>query len=271
MSILPVVGAALTSPHLPQHLDWILAGQRDLEIQDITDPELLDGDWQARAHAISAMLQGHTGRRGIHGPFYGIDIGCKDRAIQAVVQQRLLQGLEFAQIVGASHMVVHSPFMAFGSPFSAIQPKTLASTIQIANHIMAPVVAKAAEIGCLLVIETIQDQQPQHLRSLITSFNSPWVRHSIDVGHVRITMTRGGASVPEWIRQNGDLLEHVHLQDNDGSYDAHLGLGQGDINFTSIFATLQGFAHRPRLILELNNHHDIPQSWQYLKNLGLVV
>ena len=270
MSILPVVGAALTSPHLPQHLDWILADQRDLEIQDITDPELLDGDWQGRAHAIRAMLQGHTGRRGIHGPFYGIDIGCKDHAIQAVVQQRLLQGLEFAQIVGASHMVVHSPFMAFGSPFSAIQPKTLASTIQIANQIMAPVVAKSAEIGCLLVIETIQDQHPQHLRSLITSFNSPGVRHSIDVGHVRITMTRGGASVPEWIRQNGDLLEHVHLQDNDGSYDAHWGLGRGDINFPSIFAALQGFAHRPRLILELNNHHDIPSSWQYLKHLGLV-
>jgi sugar phosphate isomerase/epimerase len=171
MSTLPVVGVALTSHHLSQHLDWILADQRDLEIQDITDPDLLDDDWQARAYAIREMLQAHTGRRGIHGPFYGIDIGCKDRAIQAVVQQRLLQGLEFAQIVGASHMVVHSPFMAFGSPFSAIQPKTLASTIKIANHIMAPVVAKAAEIGCLLVIETIQDQHPQHLRSLITSFD----------------------------------------------------------------------------------------------------
>lgn len=271
MSTLPIMGVALNSHHLPQHLDWVLAAQRDLEIQDITDPDLLDGDWQARAHEISNMLQAHTGRRGIHGPFYGIDIGCKDRAIQAVVQQRLLQGLEFAQIVGASHMVLHSPFMAFGSAFSAIQPKALESTIQIAQHVLAPVIAKAATIGCLLVIETIQDQHPQHLRSLITSFDSPWVRHSIDVGHVRITMTRHGASITEWIRQNGDLLAHVHLQDNDGSYDAHLGLGQGDINFVSVFAALQALEHQPRLILELNHHHDIPQSWHYLKNLGLVV
>ncbi len=271
MSTLPIVGAALTSHHLPHHLEWILANQRDLEIQDITDPDLLDGDWQARGYEIRDMLKAHTGRRGIHGPFYGIDIGCKDRAIQQVVQQRLLQGLEFAQIVGASHMVVHSPFMAFGSPFSAIQPKTLTSTIQIANRIMAPVVAKAAQISCMLVIETIQDQHPQHLRSLITSFDSPWVRHSIDVGHVRITMTRHGANIAEWIRQNGDLLEHIHLQDNDGSYDAHLSLGSGDINFTSIFTAIQELAHRPRLILELNNHHDIPQSWHYLKNLDLVV
>jgi len=269
MSTLPIVGVALPSQHIPTYFDWIMAEQRDLEIQDMVDPDVIDGDWHARAHEIHTLLQPHTGRRGIHGPFYGIDIGCKDRAIQAVVQQRLLQGLEFAHIVGASHMVIHSPFMAFGSPFSAIQPKTLASTIQIANQIMAPVVAKAAEIGCMLVIETIQDQHPQHLRSLITSFNSPWVRHSIDVGHVRITMTRGGATNAEWIRQNGDLLAHMHLQDNDGSYDAHLGLGQGDINFPSIFGALQEFTHHPRLILELSNHHDIVQSWHYLKNLGL--
>jgi sugar phosphate isomerase/epimerase len=82
-------------------------------------------------------------------------------------------------------------------------------------------------------------------------------------------MTRGGASITEWIRQNGDILRHVHLQDTDGTYDWHHRLGLGDINFEAIFAELQQLAHQPRLILEMRNHDEIPASWQYLVERGL--
>lgn len=266
---IPVVGAALTSQKLPQHLEWILSAQRDLEIQDATDSHCLDGDWHARTQHIRSMLDGYTGRLGIHGPFHGIDIGCSDSAIQAVVQRRLLQALEFAGQIGAKHMVVHSPFVNFGTGLSAVQPNTFNTTVAYAKKTLEPVITLASQIGCTLVIETIQDLQPRILKEFILAFESPWVQHSIDVGHVRIGMTRGGASIPEWIRQNGDILRHVHLQDTDGTYDWHHRLGLGDINFAAIFAELGKLPHQPRLILEMRNHDDIPASWQYLVERNL--
>lgn len=269
MHTLPTVGAALPSTMLADYLDWILADQRDLEIQDATNPHCLDGNWRERTQQIRSLLDGYTGRLGIHGPFVGLDIGCSDPAIQQVVQRRLLQGLEFAGQIGAKQMVVHSPFMNFGTGFSAVQPKSFLNTIEHAHATLAPVVTLASHIGCTLVIETIQDLHPRVLRDFIVSFDSPWVQQSIDVGHVRIGMTRGGATIPEWIRQNGDILRHVHLQDTDGSYDWHHRLGLGDINFAAIFAELQALPHHPRLILELRNHRDITESWQYLVTRGL--
>lgn len=266
---LPYVGAAIMSAHLAAHRDWIMHAHRDLEIQDPTLPDFFEHDWTATAQHINEQLRGYTGRLGIHGPFAGIDIACRDRAIQTVVQQRLLQSLDFAAAIHATHMVVHSPFMSFGLAAQAIQAKTLTQSITTASHVMQPVIARAEAIGCTLVIETILDQHPAHLRAFITAFASAAVQHSIDVGHVRITHGRGGASISEWITQNGDLLKHVHLQDNDGSYDAHWMPGRGDIDFAAVFAALATHAPQARILLELNQAHEIPQAWHYLVQLGV--
>jgi sugar phosphate isomerase/epimerase len=268
-TIRPLVGAAIKSDALATHLDWIVTHQRDLEIQDPTLAHFFEQDWQPIATQIRTQLRHYTGRLGIHAPFAGIDIACRDRAIQAVVQQRLLQALDFGEAIGATHMVVHSPFVCFGSAHSAIQPKTLEQSITVAQQTMQPVLQRAQTCGCTIVIETILDQHPSHLRAFISAFASPLVRQSIDVGHVRITHARGGASITEWIRQNGDLLHHVHLQDNDGSFDAHWAPGQGDINFSAVFATLATHAPQARLLLELNHADQVIPGWQHLVNLGI--
>ena len=270
MTLPPLIGAQVMSDALAPHLDWILAEQRDLEIVDISRPAVLCGDWQGTAHRIKQMLDGYQGRLGIHGPFYSIDIASKDPAIQQVVRQRLQQGLEFAAIIGATQMVVHSPFMNFGTPFSAVPATTLAESCATAQHILAPIVAQAESISCVLVIETILDLNPAVLRAFVESFASPWVQQSIDVGHVRICMERGGATPDEWVRQNGHILRHVHIQDTDGSYDWHHPPGYGDINFPALFAAIAALNHQPRLILELRDTQQIPTAWQYLRDRGLV-
>jgi sugar phosphate isomerase/epimerase len=266
----PLIGAQLMSDHLPQHLDWILADQRDLEILDITRPHVLTGAWRERAHHIKTMLDGYTGRLGIHGPFYSLDIASPDPAIQAVVRDRLLQGLEFAQIIGANQMVLHSPFMNFGTAMSAVPAHTLRDTCTLAQHVLAPVLTQAAATQTTIVIETIVDLNPSILRAFIESFASPLVRQSIDIGHVRICMERGGARPDEWVRQNGHLLEHVHIQDTDGSYDWHFPPGYGDINYAVFFAEIAKLPHQPRILFELRDHEHIPTAWQYLMQRGLV-
>src|SRR5438445_13282525 len=106
----PVLGAALSIKSIPAHRDWLLERQRDLEIQDFFRADLLDGDWRSAASDIKQMLSGHTGRLGIHGPHCGFSIDSHESPSRPAVTNRLLQCRDAAEFLGASPMVVHSPF-----------------------------------------------------------------------------------------------------------------------------------------------------------------
>ncbi len=106
----PILGVALPLEGLRLHKDWILEKQRDLELQDFIFAEVLNGDWRPLADEIRRELDGYRGRLGIHGPFWGFNIATQDPDVRAVVQKRMSQGLDVCAHVGATQMVIHSPY-----------------------------------------------------------------------------------------------------------------------------------------------------------------
>jgi sugar phosphate isomerase/epimerase len=265
------VGAAMMSDMLPTYRDWLLEGQRDLEIQDGYDPTVLDGDWRARARFIRDQLDGYTGRMGIHGPFMSLTLLGYDPKIRQAVSDRLLQGLELAAEIGATHMVTHSPFIFFGSPFLPHSPSAgQAEQIKLVHATLEQVLPVAEQAKCTLVIENIQDTNPGPLLALVRSFESPYVRMSLDTGHAMITHRQGGPPPDQWVRAAGPLLAHVHLQDSDGNLDRHWTPGDGNINWYALFEALSSLDETPRLILELRDRTEIPRGAAYLRERGLV-
>ena len=89
MSSLPVVGAAMTLDEVELHRDWLFEKSRDLELQSFIDAEILNGDWAPLAARARRLLDGHGGRLGIHGPFWGFTIASEDPDIRAIVTQNL--------------------------------------------------------------------------------------------------------------------------------------------------------------------------------------
>jgi sugar phosphate isomerase/epimerase len=267
---LPVLGAALPISGLAEYRDWLLADQRDLEIQDPCLQDVLDQDWTALTRQARDLLDGHTGRRGIHGPFDGIALLSKDRRVRALATERLCQGLGFAAEVCATHMVVHSPFMFFGTqfvPHSAGFDREL--QIELAHLTLDPVLKLAQEIGCMLVFEGIEDQHPAPLLALVRSFETDLVRMSLDIGHAMITNRRGGPPPDQWVREAGPLLGHLHLQDSDGNIDRHWAPGKGQMGWYALFEALGTLSHNPRLILELKKKDEIRQGAAWLAERGL--
>lgn len=268
----PTLGAALFVAELAEYRDWLFASSRDLEIQDPFNVMLLDDDaaWRARAREAKQLLAGYPGRIGIHGPFEGMTIMTRDPKIQRLMSERLLQGLTFAAEVGATHMVVHSPWMSFGTPFVPFSPYyTLDAQLALSHAILEAPLKLATEIGCAMVIENIRDTNPHTWMALINSFNSKFVRASIDVGHAHIMHNVGAPPVDQWVREAGPMLEHVHLQDTDRQTDRHWAPGDGDINWFAVFEAIAGLKHAPRLILELHDKSRIPLAVEYLVGRGL--
>lgn len=268
VSALPLLGAAMPSSQLPAQRDWLLAG-RDLELQDSISHLALDGDWRSHAAGIKGQLEGFTGRLGIHGPFWGLTLMAHDPAVRAVTVARLRRGLEFAAELGATHMVTHSPFEFFGHPLVAHTRVTgLGEELALIHETLGPVLAFAQEIGCVLVVENIYDLNPAPLLALMESFDSEFLRMSIDVGHAALTQQRGGPSPDHWIREAGPWLGHVHLQDNDALFDRHWRPGEGSINWHAVFRALAEVGGTPRLILEVKPG-EIERAAGWLSGHGL--
>ena len=250
MNDLKRMGLAVTLPELELSADWLKAGARDVELQDICEPHVMDGDWRATARRSAELLSGHGGRVGVHAPFWNIAIAALDSQIRAVVQARLNLGLDYLEAVGGSHMVIHSPFSFFGHPL-VVHQDTLEAEIALTHLTLKPLVSRAADLGCTLVIENILDVNPGPLLALVNSFGSPHVRLSIDVGHAHIMGGRGAPPAAHWLSQGAALLSHVHLQDNDGTTDAHLAPGGGTVHWESVLRELRSSGTDPRLIVEV--------------------
>lgn len=266
----PVLGAAMPIEALGRYRDWLLAEQRDLEIQDAFNPAVLDGDQASLLHQARAALAGFTGRLGIHGPFDGFQLNSRDPQVRALAGRRLRQALEFGAELGATHMVIHSPLIFFGSPFLPQGAGwDLADHIASVQATLEPIVPFAEQLGCMLVIENILDKNPAPLLAIIRAFDSPVVRMSLDTGHAFITHQAGGPPPDQWVREAGDLLAHLHLQDSDGQIDRHWSPGDGAINWFALFEALGTLTHRPRLILEVRNKDEIGRGAAYLAGRGL--
>lgn len=270
MSDLPILGAALNVDTLETHLNLMRDKPRDLELQDFVQSEVLNGDWQPLVDRAKALLGGHEGRVGIHGPFWGLSIDNRDPEVREIVKKRLAQGLDICEALGGTHMVVHSPYSTWDYNNLDNYENGRETKIELCHLTLKDAVKRAENIGCELVIENIEDKDPYARIELAESFGSDAVKISIDTGHAHYAHRSTGAPpVDYYVKAAGNRLRHIHLQDADGYADRHWTLGEGTINWHSVFDALGKLDSDPRLIVELRDHAGLPASIANMTALGL--
>jgi sugar phosphate isomerase/epimerase len=270
MTDLPLLGAAMPLSALETYRDWIVEEQRDLEIQDFIQVELLNGDWQSRVEHARTLLDGYTGRLGIHGPFWGLDIANPDLEVRAIVTKRMRQGLTVCEALGATQMVIHSPYTTWQFNNFDNNAGEADRVVQLVHDTLDPVIAQAEAAGVTMVLENIQDKNPDARCALSDSFNSAAVAVSIDTGHAHYAHGSTGAPpVDYYVARAGDRLAHIHLQDADGYADRHWRIGEGTVNWFAVFRALGNLSSKPRLIMELRDKAGILPSRDWLEARGL--
>ncbi|WP_153772008.1 sugar phosphate isomerase/epimerase family protein [Labrenzia sp. CE80] len=270
MTDLPILGAALNLTSFNTLRDLMLEKPRDLELQDFVDANVLNGDWAAVVERAKTVLDGHEGRLGIHGPFWGFTVNTNDPDVREIVKRRLAQGLDVCEALGATHMVVHSPFSTWDYNNLDNYDGGRDRMIELCHLSMADAVKRAEDIGCELVIENIEDKDPHDRVKLADSFNSKAIAVSIDTGHAHYAHGSTGAPpVDYYVKAAGNRLRHIHLQDADGYADRHWTLGEGTIRWPAVFAALGKLDSQPRLIIELRDHSGLPASIANMKAMGL--
>ncbi|HBY13214.1 MAG TPA: hypothetical protein DEG78_08600, partial [Rhodobacteraceae bacterium] len=181
------IGAAVTLDNIDAVFNWLCEQDRPIEIQDFTLPNILSGDLSGLVSRYQEKLQAHKGPRGLHGPFFGLDLGNLETAFQKLITARLLSALEICEHMNAQYMVIHSPFNDWIKLNQWQYPFVQSGVISAMGDILKVPLQRAADIGCTLVLENCDDTDPDMRMRAVREIDHPNLQLSVDTGHAHLS------------------------------------------------------------------------------------
>ena len=194
----------------------------------------------------------------VHLPFHDLQPGSVDDYILQSTRDRLKKAIRVAAIYEPRFLVAHANFIPLYSDLYS-------SWLKRALRTWKEVLAEWPEHPPLY-LENVREYDPGALADLMAELQQHRVRFCFDLGHWASYC--GGFqynNLSLWMQTLGQYLAHLHLHDNDGVADQHLGLGQGNIPWAEVFSGLELLDLRPTLTLEPHTKEDLFSSWQFMK------
>jgi sugar phosphate isomerase/epimerase len=121
------------------------------------------------------------------------------------------------------------------------------------------------EYGVKIAIENVPEPYPGLMKN-VKEFEEFYANVDediglvVDVGHANIN-----GQIESFFRTFKDKIVHVHLSDNDGKSDQHLGIGRGTVNWTRIVGLMKDLSTGTTAVVESVEH--VEESLQRLGEL----
>jgi sugar phosphate isomerase/epimerase len=184
----------------------------------------------------------------------------------------LCKAAEIAKVYTAEHLIGHPGYIPATDSFNVTSNGTgdnIPSEAWLERSVAAW--SKVAQIApARLFLENTHETSPMPLTALLSRLTDNHTgRHNIalcfDIGHWHCFA--GGSALhnlEEWIHAFGPWLGHLHLHDNDGTADQHLGLGCAKIPFADFFTLLRNLNLAPGFTLEPHEIQALTSSLSWM-------
>ncbi len=226
-----------------------------IEVQSFYDPKY----FEKNKDAIETHLRAIAGidLRSLHGPFGDLNPGSFDAMIREVTRRRFESAVSVAGKLGISRIVLHNGYVprtsrpsnwlkrcsAFWSDFLKGKPKSLR-----------------------FHVENLLEWHPDLIAEVMATIDDPRVDVCLDIGHAHCNSK---TDVTVWIERLAGRIGYVHLHDNHGDEDEHLGLGCGTIPMVDICHALLEYSPDAVWALEVDPAR-MHQSLDWLKSNGFL-
>ncbi len=199
-----------------------------IEIQSFYDPSHI----LAHPDTIETHLPLVEGirPRSFHGPFGDLSPGSFDSMVRDLAMYRFEEAAAIAERLRADHMVLHLGYR----PYTGPQAPTIKRSIAFWKQFLEP---RSRDFH--LHLENVHEPEPEILAEVIDAVDDARIDVNLDIGHIRC-FSHGDPIY--WIKTLRHRIGYVHLHDNHGTEDEHLGLGMGNIPLEQIFGTLQEYS-----------------------------
>ncbi|WP_428563344.1 MAG: sugar phosphate isomerase/epimerase family protein [Solidesulfovibrio sp. DCME] len=215
------------------------------------DPVLMDAKTPAWHREMAGRFDGAGLSRTLHLPFFDLQPGSADARIRAASRDRLCQAIDTAALYAPDRLVGHAAYNRFlyirsFADWAARAADTWAEVLRVWPEHPPLCLENTFETDPLTVSGAVAA-----LRERLPEADRERVGICFDVGHwYSFAAGKALGNLEAWCDALAPYLLHLHLHDNDGSFDQHLGPGQGEIPFDALFRLLSARGLRPTATFE---------------------
>lgn len=196
-------------------------------------------------------------KKTIHAPFLDITMGGFDDELRKSSLKKLLKITDIANEINAELIVMHVNYDPVY--YEEYFEEWIDRTSNFLNNLLE-------KSKTLIAIENISEPTPYIFLRLKEKINNEKLIFCFDFGHHNVYST---ISFKEWLfylKKYTNRL-HFHLHDNEGIFDQHLPIGEGNINWKDVFDYLYSLDLELSFTLEPHNKNDLIKSLRKYREL----
>lgn len=164
-----------------------------------------------------------------HFPFVDMALGSPDRLIREAVRERFRMALEWVELFSPQLVVCHTGY--YPQAHGEIREQWLPTSLEILRWLDEQLKRSSTP----WVIENVFERSPEEMVPIFEALEDLGVGMCLDVGHLT---SLSETPLILWLQKLSHLIRHLHLHDNKGQRDEHLGIGYGKVDFVSLFRIL---------------------------------
>lgn len=237
-----------------KYLPMVLKNRINPEIG--IDGEIIDTHSRKDLSEMASILQQEGLMITLHGPFHDLVPGGMDKKILKATRERLKQIFDLIPVFEPMSIVCHTGYDS--NRYREVEDEWFETALDT----WMPLVKDLEGTPTTLVLENVYDKTPELLVKLIKGLNTEKVGACFDAGHMNVFSEM---DMEDWLKALGPSLKELHLHDNDGTWDYHLAIGEGKIDFEVLFRYVEENRLKPIMTLE---PHKEKWMWQTLEVLS---
>jgi sugar phosphate isomerase/epimerase len=230
---------------------------------DVSHVEIVDEGSHAlnsrRVKALKKVAEAHDLDLVVHAPFAGINIAVPNPVLRRTTMKRLERSIFYAGQLDCRLWLFHPGLQTGVSHF---YPEV---DWQLNLESVRALLRIARKEGVEIAMENVPEPHPfvvKNVQDFSRFYNEldDTIEMVLDVAHANLNH-----QIQDFIRQFTKKIVHMHVSDNDGTNDLHLGIGYGTIDWESVANEIKKIEYSNIIMLESTEY--IEESIQTLRKL----
>jgi len=236
---------------------------KHLEKVDVRHVEIVDEGFHTlnsrRVKALRKVAQSKGLDVSVHAPFAGINIALSSPVLRRTILKRLKKSIFYAGQLDCRLWLFHPGLQTGVSHFYP------GVDWQVNLDSVRALLKIGRKEGVEIAIENVPEPYPFVLKN-VEDFSRFYDELNDDVGLVLdVAHANLNRQIQDFIRRFSEKIVHMHVSDNDGAYDMHLGIGYGTIDWESVAKAVKEAKYSNIIMLESIEY--VEESLQTLRKL----
>jgi sugar phosphate isomerase/epimerase len=212
-----------------------------------------------RIKSLRKVAEAHDLNFVVHAPFAGINIAVPSPFLRRTNLKRLKKSIFYAGQLDCRLWLFHPGLQTGVSHFYP------GMDWQLNLDSVRTLLKIGRKEGVEIAIENVPEPHPFLMKN-VQDFSRFYDELNDDIGMVLdVAHANLNHQIQEFIRQFPEKIVHIHVSDNDGASDLHLGIGYGTIDWESVAKEIKKAEYRNIIMLESTEH--VEESIQTLRKL----